>query len=105
MWLGGIAHKASFGSEPHERSFVRVDPDNVVVSCLKLAENSDDYVLRIYDATGMGARAELVFGFDIQEASEVDMLERGPKNLNSQGRKLRVELRPFEINTIRVRAA
>jgi len=96
---------APCGSEPQEKSFLRVNPDNVVVSCFKLAEDSDDYVLRIYDATGTGAGAELVFGFDIQEASEVDMLERGSKNLNSQGRKLSAELRPFEIKTIRIKAA
>ena len=45
-------------------------------SCLKLAEDSGDHIVRVYDATGAGSDAELTFSFNIKEASEVDMLEK-----------------------------
>ncbi|UCE43871.1 MAG: alpha-mannosidase, partial [Candidatus Bathyarchaeota archaeon] len=93
----------SSGSEPEENSFVQVKPENVVVSCVKLAEDSNGYIVRIYDATGTESEAELLFSFVIQEASEVDMLERNLEALKPQGNKLRVLLRPHEIKTIYIK--
>lgn len=93
----------SGGSEPEENSFVQVEPENVVVSCIKLAEDSNDYIVRIYDATGTESEAEFLFSFVIQEAFEVDMLERNLEALKPQGNRLRVLLRPHEIKTVRIR--
>jgi len=84
-------------------SFVRVKPDNLVVSCIKLAEDSNDYVVRVYDATGAGAEAEIAFWFTIKEAYETDLTERELKKLDPQARKLNVPFRPFEIKTFRIR--
>jgi len=93
----------SRGSEPEETSFIQVKPENVVVSCVKLAEDSNGYIVRIYDATGTESEAELLFSSVIQEAFEVDMLERDLEALKPQGNKLRVLLRPHEIKTIRIK--
>jgi alpha-mannosidase len=93
---------ASKGSAPEETSFIQVKPDNVVVSCVKLAEDSDDYVMRIYDATGSGAEAELSFWFNVQEAHEVDLTEKKLQTLKPQKNKIKLILRPFEIKTIHV---
>jgi alpha-mannosidase len=90
-------------SEPEETSFIRVKPDNVIVSCVKLAEDSDDYILRIYDAMGIEAEVELLFGFNVYEVYEVDVLERKLNILNPKTNKLRVLLQPFEIKTIRIK--
>jgi alpha-mannosidase len=95
--------KVLSGSKPEDASYVEVKPDNIVVSCVKLAEDSEDCVVRMYDATGKGAEAEILFGFRIQEAHEVDMLERTLNVLSPEGNKLAVPLRPCEIKTVRVK--
>jgi alpha-mannosidase len=93
---------AAEGAEREEKSFLTVKPDNVVLSGIKLAEDSDDYIVRIYDATGAGADAELAFNFAAKEASEVDLTERKLGALKLKGNGLSVPLRPFEIKTIRI---
>ena len=91
------------GSKPERFSFLRVEPKNVIVSCVKAAEDSKGLIVRIYDATGDGADAELNFGFKIQEAYESDLLERIIKPLHRTQRKVRVHLSPFEVKTIRIK--
>jgi alpha-mannosidase len=88
-----------------ETSFLQVKPDNVVVSCVKLAEDSENCIVRIYDATGSGAEAELTFGFNVREAEEVDLTEKKLRTLEPHANKIRLTLRPFEIRTIRIKQA
>jgi len=93
----------SDGSEPEIASFIQVKPNNVVVSCVKLAEESDDYIIRIYDASGEGAKAEILFGFQVKDAYEADLLEKKLAILKTQGNKLNLSLRPFDIRTVRIK--
>jgi alpha-mannosidase len=90
---------------PEETSFLQVKPDNVVVSCIKLAEDSEDCIVRIYDATGSGAEAELTFWFNVREAEEVDLTEKKVRTLELHANKVRLKISPFEIRTIRVKQA
>ena len=93
----------SDGSEPEIASFIQVKPNNVVVSCVKLAEESDDYIIRIYDASGEGAKAEILFGFQVKDAYEADLMEKKLAILRTQGNKLNLSLRPFDIRTVRIK--
>lgn len=94
------AKKAIKAAEPEEKSFLAIKPENIVLSGLKLAEDSDDCIIRIYDATGAGAEAELTLGFAAKEASETDLLERKISVLKPKGNKISMALRPFEIKTL-----
>jgi alpha-mannosidase len=93
----------SDGGEPEVASFIQVKPSNVVVSCVKLAEESDDYIVRIYDASGEGGKSEISFGFRIKEAYETDLTEKKLALLKIQGNKLKLSLRPFDIRTVRIK--
>jgi len=90
------------GSRPEEFSFLRVIPENVVISSVKLAENSRDIIIRVYDATGDGANVELTAGFKILAAYEADLLERRIKPAKKEQNTVKVLLAPFEIKTIRI---
>jgi len=91
------------GSKPEEFSFLRVTPENIVVSGVKMAEDSVGFIVRMYDATGDGAYAELTFRFKIQEAYESDLLERKVKPADVRQNKIRTHLSPFEIKTLRIK--
>ena len=90
---------------PEEASFLQAKPDNVVVSCVKLAEDSEDRIVRVYDATGSGADVELGFSTNVREAEEVDLLEKGTRSLKLHENVLKLTLKPYEIKTIRVKQA
>ena len=50
--LVAVAATAHGGTLPQSQAFLRVTPENVLVSALKKAEDSDDLILRCYESTG-----------------------------------------------------
>ena len=92
------------GSKPEEFSFLKVTPENVVVSSVKKAVNSEDLIIRIYDATGEKTNVELIVNFNVQEAYESNLLERKVKPIDVRQNTIRIPLAPFEIKTIRIKA-
>lgn len=51
-------------------------------------------MIKIYDATGEGGKAEITFGFPLEEATDKDLLERDLSKLEVQGNSLKVKLGP-----------
>ncbi|WP_394939550.1 alpha-mannosidase [Psychromicrobium sp. YIM B11713] len=87
---------------------VALDNDAVVVSAVKLADDrSGDLVVRLYEATGGRARAKLSTAFGFVEVLETDLLERpvAAKALAQTEGALELQLRPFQLVTLRFRGA
>jgi alpha-mannosidase len=86
---------------------VTVDNPAVVVEAVKLAEDhSGDLVIRLYEALGGRAAATVALEVSWTEAWTTDLLER-PSDVSSwtTGDLVHLSLKPFEIVTLRVRAA
>ncbi|MCM3846483.1 glycosyl hydrolase-related protein [Pseudonocardia sp. DR1-2] len=96
------------GSGPVE-PLVTVDDGGtgaVVVEAVKLADDgSGDVVVRLYEAHGGRAGAVLRPGFDCAGAVETDLLERTLDTPRALGGDLRLELRAFQIATVRLTRA
>jgi len=97
--LAGVAH-------PDVEPLLHVDNPAVVIEAVKLAEDrSGDVVVRLYEAHGSRARATLIRSFDAAEPVETDLLERAlaePRaHLRSEGTATALELRPFQLVTLR----
>ena len=58
---------------------------------------------RLYESLGGKARTTLRFFREIKAAAETDMLEDNKKQIPAEKNELKLELRPFEIKTIRVK--
>jgi alpha-mannosidase len=74
----------------------------VVVEAVKRAENSDDVIVRLYEAASQTVSTAIQFGFAIERAAEVNLVERELGNLAIADDRVEVSLRPFEIKTLRV---
>ena len=59
--------------------------------------------MRLYEAVGASTRAELACGFPLAETAETDLIEEEPKPLDVSGGALRLDFRPFEIRTLRLK--
>jgi len=86
---------------------VGVDSEAVIVEAVKLAEDgSGDVVLRLYEAHGSRVATLLWPSFGYARVERTDLLERpldpGPAPTTPEG-AVRLELRPFEILTLRFR--
>ncbi|MFC9231871.1 alpha-mannosidase [Streptomyces decoyicus] len=84
---------------------VRVDHPALTVESVKLAEDrSGDVVVRLYESRGGRATGTLSPGFPLERATVTDLLER-PLHEEEEGptSDVTVELRPFQILTLRLR--
>lgn len=88
---------------------VRVEGDGVLVEAVKLAEDrSGDLVVRLYESLGGRARAVVRADAPVGEPWVADLLEEpledvalGPQVLDTARAAARLELRPFQVVTLR----
>jgi len=92
------------------RSFLKIEPDNVILTALKLAEDKDGIVVRFYEAEGKDCKAKLEFFRKIKTAKVVNMLEETDeefekefgKDLKINGNVIELDMKPFEVVTLKV---
>ena len=70
------------GTLPKSDSFLAIDAQNIIVSSVKLAENSDDLIFRCVETSGLTSEATL--------------------DLRFSNRKWKGNFRPYEIKTLRM---
>ncbi|MET4611465.1 alpha-mannosidase [Rhodococcus sp. PvR044] len=96
------------GGAPVE-PLLRVSNPAVVVEAVKLAEDrGGDVVVRLYESTGARSTALIDVDFPHAGVETVDLLERpvaAPTGATVDGDAITVTLRPFQVLTLRVRAA
>ncbi len=83
---------------------VIVDDERVVIETVKLAEDgSGDVVVRLYESRGGRAAAVLTADFEHTSVEATDLLERPVEHggVVAEDGGVRVELRPFELVTLR----
>ena len=87
------------------RPLVSVDNPDVVVECVKLADDqSGDVVVRLYESRGGRASGRLTAGFPLAAAQVTDLLERpvADGGLEAADGALDLTLRAFQILTLRL---
>ena len=101
-----LPERSVHGSGQAVSPLVTAEDEHVVVETVKLAEDrSGDVVARLYEARGGRARTRLSTGFPVASVTETDLLERplpgAPAREADADGTLDVELRPFQIRTLR----
>jgi alpha-mannosidase len=90
------------GALPPEHSFLQAQPDNVIVTALKKAEDDDALVLRFYEWAGKESEVKLQLPPGAGSAAETDLMERPIAGLPVQNGGVRLRTKPYEIKTIKV---
>jgi alpha-mannosidase len=83
---------------------VSARPEGVIVESVKMAEDgSGDVVVRLYESLGRRTPATVQAAFGSARVQRTDLLERptGADALDADGGRIRMDLRPFEILTLR----
>jgi alpha-mannosidase len=94
---------AHAGAMPSKFSFVTVSADNVVLSAMKKAEDSDALVFHMYEWAGKYGAVELKIPHGATGAAETNLMEQpGGKALAIDNDRIRVAIHPFEILAVRV---
>jgi alpha-mannosidase len=87
-------------------SFARASTPQVDIRAIKVAEESDEMIVRVQELFGRPAKqVRLEFPAAITSANEVDGQERTLGNLESQGRELVVDLKPYGLRSFAIKLA
>ncbi|MDO8685011.1 MAG: glycoside hydrolase family 38 C-terminal domain-containing protein, partial [Armatimonadota bacterium] len=92
------------GRQPREKSFIRVEPANLIVSALKKSDRDGSLILRIYNTTGEDATASIKVGFPIKSGTLANLNEEpvGKElNLSDEG-SFSFDMPAFRVQTLRM---
>jgi len=91
------------GKLPDRFSLVKTDSEGTFVEAFKKAENGDGVIVRLYDAVNSRGPRKLTFGLPVKEAYICDMLENELSQVETDGRNVVLDVKPFEIVTLKVK--
>lgn len=109
--LGGVIPESAVFNQPLQifcgalraapAGFFSVDNPAVVLDTIKKAEDSDAVVVRLYESHGAPQTARLRLPSKIASARRVNLLEADGAALAAEGDGIVLDLRPFELVTIK----
>jgi alpha-mannosidase len=89
--------------QPASQSFFQVDQPNVVIDAVKKAEDSPDWIVRLYESHGARCRLRLTSPLPIQSAVRCNLLEEDEIALPWQDGGLTIDVLPFKIITLKLK--
>ena len=98
-----VQQGANDGELPPTHSFLEVDSDNVFVEAVKLAEDSDDVIIRLCEYYRQRGKTTLNFDRKIKSAKECNLMEQNESKVSSKGEELPFNLDPYELKTFKMR--
>jgi alpha-mannosidase len=93
--------KSAGGSLPASHSFFLTDRPGAVVDTIKLAEDGGAIIVRLYESEGGRGPLTLTTTLPFRKASLANLLEVEGKSLAIRNGSVQLDLRPFEIVTLR----
>jgi len=90
------------GTLPPERSFVQIQPDNVVISAFKESEDDDALVLRFYEWAGKETNVALQLPENARSATETNLMEHAESTVPVNSGAVTVHTKPYEIKTVKI---
>ena len=90
----------SNGYLPVTHGLLTLDSDNIIVESIKKAEDCEGIILRLYEAHGLHSRVVVTFGLDVAKVILTNLLEETIGTFTLSGDSVRIEFKPFEIQTL-----
>ncbi|MFC1992279.1 alpha-mannosidase [Chloroflexota bacterium] len=88
---------------PSRLSFVELKPENLILTALKKAEDSNEVVLRCFETRGEKTTGVVTLFKEPISARKVNLLEEEEEEIKCHGSEIRFDVKPFEIVTLKLR--
>jgi alpha-mannosidase len=91
------------GVLPASQSLVEIAPDNVILTAVKKAEDSDALVFRFFEFEGRTGEVNLRFPKAATDAAQMNLMEKqaAPLPLLNGGKETTLTVHPYEIVTVK----
>ncbi|MGQ9691393.1 MAG: glycoside hydrolase family 38 C-terminal domain-containing protein [Thermoproteota archaeon] len=86
-------------------TFIHIEPENIIVECVKKAEDNQKLVLRLYEYAGLKTEVEALLNLNktLREACKTNILEDEVlEKIEIEENKLKFSLNPYEICTVNI---
>lgn len=83
-------------------SLIRLSNENIVLSIIKVAENDDGIVVRLYNASDFAQTTKINLGFDVKEIFFAKLNEEKKEAISNCG-EIEISFKPWEIITILIK--
>ena len=100
--LVATAVESSPGSMPTVASAIKVNELNVIIDCVKKAEDSDALIVRVYEAHGGRDSITMTFAEPPKSVTECDLMEENDVPVKLVGDTASFTIKPWEIKTFKV---
>jgi alpha-mannosidase len=97
-----VAPGARDGSFQSEFGLASIEGLEVALGSLKMAEDGRAVVLRLYEPRGARGGCAVRFAHGVERVERANLLEEAEGPVEVSGETVRLELRPFEVITLRV---
>lgn len=83
-------------------SLVSVDAPNVIIETVKLAEDGNGLIVRLYENHRSRGKVTVTAGFALSEAYRCNLLEENEQPLTVSGSSVQIDVTPYQIQTLRL---
>jgi len=90
------------GELEKNHSFIQISPSTVVMNVLKLAEEDNDFVIRVVETAGTAARVKIQFDRPLLSVKEVNLIEDVLTDLPPENNNFSFGIRPYQIRSFKI---
>jgi len=84
-------------------SLISIDRPNVIIETIKLAEDGNGIIVRLYESQRRRGQVWVRMGFALESAWATNLLEENESALGVENDSIQLNLRPYQIMTIRLK--
>jgi len=90
------------GALPKVHSFISAQPENVILTIIKKAKDSDDTVLRFYETSGKDTKAVIYVNGTLKGARKTDLMEDETSEVPIKERSIEMSISKYGIETVKI---
>ncbi|MEO8358038.1 MAG: alpha-mannosidase [Chloroflexota bacterium] len=90
-------------ASPWDQSLVSVSSPNVIIETVKRAEAGDGLIIRLYESQRKRRQVQVRFGCAVEAAWVTNLLEENESALSVENDSIILNLKPYQIMTLRVK--
>ncbi len=87
---------------PQTKSFVSISNENIVLDALKVAEDGNGIILRVYEAHATRGTVQIDLGFAFKQIEECDLMENNGTAIEHNENGFAFFCKPNEVRTFRI---